>query len=103
MDPDRRALLESIAFGSDADVRPADRLRALDVLREFDEGPDFDHTIRRELAALTSREIDMQLDALCGEEMMRSVLAKEGRFPRMEQVLAQRRRYQKNAAARTIR
>ena len=31
---DRRAVLEAIAFGSDREVKPVDRLRALELLRD---------------------------------------------------------------------
>jgi hypothetical protein len=32
---DRRAVLEAIAYGDDPDLRPADRLRALELLRDY--------------------------------------------------------------------
>jgi hypothetical protein len=35
-DEDRRAVLESIAYGNDARVTPGDRLRALEQLRDLD-------------------------------------------------------------------
>lgn len=48
---DRRRLLEAIALADDPDVRPADRLRALQELREL--GLDYGVRHRRDGAQLT--------------------------------------------------
>jgi hypothetical protein len=52
---DRRAVLESIAFGSDLKITPADRLRALELLREFE--------IADPAAELDPDEIEAEIDA----------------------------------------
>jgi hypothetical protein len=39
MTDDRRAVLEAIAYGDDPRLTPADRLRALEHLREFERTP----------------------------------------------------------------
>ena len=84
---DERALLEAVAFGRDPDLKPADRLRALEMLRELEPEPDLDDAFRAELARLDGRELDLQLDAYCGAAIVRSALAGEGRWPTMEAVL----------------
>jgi hypothetical protein len=84
---DERALLEAVAFGRDPDLKPADRLRALEMLRELGPEPDLEDAFRAELARLDGRELDLQLDAYCGAEIVRSALAGEGRWPTMEAAL----------------
>jgi hypothetical protein len=49
---DRRAVLEAIAYGDDPDLRPADRLRALELLREYRDDEDVASLLAREVAGL---------------------------------------------------
>ncbi len=58
MKDDKRAVLEGIAFGDDPKVTPADRLRALEQLRELEHGPDqATIEIAREVAAMSEAEL----------------------------------------------
>jgi hypothetical protein len=82
MPEDRRAVLEAIAFGSDREVKPVDRLRALELLRELDGEPEpelRDH----DLSGMSGEVLDAHLDALCGSEIVRDALAGGGRWPIM--------------------
>lgn len=65
---DRRAVLEGIAFGSDTDVSPADRLRALELLREMERGPNaLAMKMAQEVLALTDDELDRELAGFMGQ------------------------------------
>jgi hypothetical protein len=83
---DRRLLLESIAFGDDPSIRPADRLHALEMLDDVanEEPGDF----RVELANLSGEQLDLELDAYLGGRVVASAVAGEHRFPIMEAALA---------------
>ena len=60
---DRRAVLEAVAFGEDDRVRPADRLRAVELLLALGE---VDRTLAEEfeleVARMSPEEIDEGLD-----------------------------------------
>ena len=83
----RRVLLRAIAYESaDPEIRPADRLRAIELLAALgDEDPA--EPWREELAELTVGELDLTLDSLLGREIVRSAIAGEGRWPELEAAL----------------
>ena len=83
---DRRAVLESIAYGDDAGVRAADRLRAIEMLRELD-AAEPDHQAPSELAELRDAELDRYLDALLAEEIAADVLGPGERWPTLAAAL----------------
>ena len=82
---DRRAALEAIAYGDDPDLRPSDRLRALDALRELgDQGPDLDAHLQAELSQLSGAELDRELDLYAGRRIAEAALAGDtDRWPTM--------------------
>jgi hypothetical protein len=81
-----RAVLEAIAFGDDPEVRPSDRLRALDLLAEQrDEDLSLEDLIRRDVARLSDEDLDAWLDALLVAEFSSGVPA--GRFPELAGLL----------------
>ena len=57
---DRRATLEAIAYGHDPERRPADRLKALELLMLAGEDPT-PPSVRAQLAAMTEAELDAEL------------------------------------------
>jgi hypothetical protein len=61
---ERIATLEAIAFGADADVRPIDRLRALELLEGV---PSVDAALLKltqELTEMSDEKLDAELDAM---------------------------------------
>lgn len=62
MPDDRRAVLEAIAFGDDRTIKPSERLRAIELLRELE--PDRPYDYREELVNLDGRQLQEKLDAL---------------------------------------
>ena len=58
-----RAVLEAIAFGNDPDLRPADRLRALELLRQIDSSDAPALEFARSLLALDDDALDEEIDA----------------------------------------
>ena len=67
----RRAVLEAIAFGDDPGIRPADRLRALELLADGERVEEV--PFLREVMAIPADELDALL--------ARDVLGNEGRYP----------------------
>jgi hypothetical protein len=63
MPDDRRELLELLAYGRDPDVRPADRLRALELLEVMAGTEDVAVAIARELEHLPDEAIAELADA----------------------------------------
>lgn len=84
---DRRALLESIAFGDDPELRPADRLRALDLLGAFepDGGPRGHAGLRAQFAAMSDTEIDALHDEMLAADLEQGPVA--ARMPLTAEVL----------------
>jgi hypothetical protein len=68
MTDDRRAVLEAIAYGDDPELRPADRLRALELLREYRDDEDLDTIFRREIAEMNEDTLLAHLDSLLAFE-----------------------------------
>lgn len=62
MRDDRRAVLEAIAFGDDRTIKPSERLRAIELLRELE--PDRPYDYRDELVNLDGEQLQRQLDGL---------------------------------------
>ena len=73
---DARPVLEAIAFGDDPRISPADRLRALELLRDV--APIESNLIPREVAAMSNVMLDETLDALLGPEIVASALDDSG-------------------------
>jgi hypothetical protein len=86
---DERALLREIAYGADPTLTPRDRLKALELLRGLGPEEPAALDVREELRHLSGRELDAQLDALCGHEIVGSALRGEGRWPCMERAIRQ--------------
>jgi hypothetical protein len=84
---DAQALLEAVAFGRDPDLKPADRLRALEMLSELDPEPDLDDAFRAEVARLDGPALDRELDALCGPGIVADALAGGDRYPMMARLI----------------
>jgi len=61
MNDDRRAALEAIAYGDDSDVRPGDRLRALELLESV---PGEQRPIAEYVQGVSGEALDPELDAL---------------------------------------
>jgi hypothetical protein len=70
---DRRELLELLAYGRDPEIRPADRLRAVELLREIDGGEDVETTIVRELAHLPDEALAEMTD-LAQADVVRRII-----------------------------
>jgi hypothetical protein len=79
---DRRALLESIAFGADPSIKPGDRLRALELLDGLAVGDD-EIDFHSDLANLSGEQLDRELDAALGPAAVADALGEGTRFPVM--------------------
>jgi hypothetical protein len=66
---DRRAVLEAIAYGDDPDLRPSDRLRALELLRDYRDDEDVASLLAREVAGLGEDVAQATLDAMVAAEL----------------------------------
>ena len=84
---DGRAVLEAVAFGDDPSVRAADRLRAIEILRELDATEPDHQAPSSELAELRDAELDRYLDALLAEEIAADVLGPGERWPTLAAAL----------------
>ena len=88
---DRRAVLESIAYGSDPKVMPRDRLQALEQLREFEPATPIDDGLSEEqIWAETDSFFCMMLSAMFVESGVEAIETGEldpARFPRTAQAL----------------
>ena len=62
--------MEAVAFGSDPEVRPADRLRALELLREYRDDEDLDTLFRRDVDRMDEATAVAHLDALLACEFL---------------------------------
>ena len=81
-----RTALEAIAFGDDAELRPGDRLRALELLEEagdLESVPAF----MAEVLDVPAEELDAELDMLLSRLIADEALAI--RFPRLAASIAQ--------------
>ena len=74
-DRDARAVLEAIVYGSDPGIRPADRIRALELLGYGSHTSSSADRIRDDLESLHGDALDMELDDLLGEE--RAIVTEE--------------------------
>jgi hypothetical protein len=61
---DRQAVLEAIAFGRDRTIRPAERLRAIELLAEIAGDADLDLELYRRVANLDGDELQAEQDAI---------------------------------------
>jgi hypothetical protein len=70
MPDDRRATLEAIAFGDDPGVRPADRIRALELMSEATASEGALAATAAEVAALEDDLLAAELDALAAGDVL---------------------------------
>lgn len=73
---ERQAALEAIAYGPDADVRPSDRLRALELLAELPPADAALLALTRDLSRLSDAALDTELDAMTAARVS-AILADE--------------------------
>jgi len=78
-DQETRVLLESIAYGDDPKVTPADRLRALEQLQRLQ--PDTE--LRQLVAQLSPQEVAHEWDAYCGADVVQDALNNEEAYPHL--------------------
>jgi hypothetical protein len=88
---DRRAVLESIAYGADPKVSPGDRLKALEQLREFERAAPIDDGLSEEqIWAEVDSFFCMMLSAMFIESGVEAIERGEldpARFPQTAQAL----------------
>ena len=77
--------MEAIAYGDDADLRPADRLRALELLREYQDHDDLNTLFRREVDRMDETAAVAHLDALLACEFLHGF--KSEKYPELGVVL----------------
>lgn len=83
----QRALAEAMAFGDAAGVRPADRLKALELLRELDAiEPDGMQTAR-ELAGMPDHALQREVDALVAGLVGEILVGDRDGFPRTLKII----------------
>jgi len=83
---DRRALLNAIVYGDDPKVTISDRLRALALLKQFDELEPVRSPFYEELAHMSDEELDRYGDAISDpdeEEVKALVSGTSTRQPRL--------------------
>ena len=64
MNPDRRAVLEAIAYGNARDIRPGERLRAIELLAELAGDGDIDLELYRRVANLEGDDLQAEQDGI---------------------------------------
>jgi hypothetical protein len=83
---DLRSVLEGIAYGTDEKITPADRLRAVEQLRELAPSLSVSAT-EREIMEWDDATLDREWDEACAEEIVESVRSGEGRYPNLASLL----------------
>jgi hypothetical protein len=95
MNDDRRAALEAIAYGDDSEVRPGDRLRALELLEGV---PGEQRPIAEYVQEVTGEALDNELDPLLAGTVEAALTNPDDtRYPAL--VAAFRRAVERHAAA----
>lgn len=67
MPEDRRAMLEALAYGEDPDLKPSDRLRALEQLHELDRASDAAVDLAHEVLSMSEEALDRELKGVLVE------------------------------------
>jgi len=88
---DRQAVLEAIAFGRDRTIRPAERLRAIELLAELAGGVDVDLELFRRVGNLDGDELQAEQDAIVAAVLISgSEEERRERWPRTCEVIERR-------------
>lgn len=95
---DRRSTLEAIAYGDDPELRPADRLKALEQLRELPDVESRDVCPSCQLAADTPDDVlDRRLDQHVADDVAAALTDPE-RFPYPETIATVEREVERRVA-----
>lgn len=97
MNDDRRAALEAIAYGDDSDVRPGDRLRALELLDDAQRRRDADWQSQRK--SDTDPELLARLDRSLAGYVLALAHGTEPPVPELPETAAALREAQERARA----
>jgi hypothetical protein len=87
-----RAYLRAIIESHDSDVRPADRIKCVELLRGEPDEPNLETAIRSSVGELSDEELDREYDLLVLADEVGDLLAGDeaatGRYPHAAAVVA---------------